>query len=102
MLRCPRCGREPLVTQERILGYAPVVAIGDDGSLDFEGETELVWDESVSDTDPSSGETLLFCRNGDCPNFSGASVSAFRRQLPGEPSPPPGRPDAGSGRDARW
>lgn len=101
MLHCPRCGREPLVTQERILGYAPVVAIGDDGGLDFEGETELVWDESVSDTDPASGEALLFCRNANCPNFSGVPVSALRRQLLGGPPPSPARPDPGCGRDAR-
>lgn len=115
MLRCPRCGREPLVTQERILGYAPVVAIGDDGSLDFAGETELVWEESVSDADPASGETLLFCRNGRCPNCSGVPVPALRRQLLGGPptSPVadsplgsdhrvPARPAPGCGRDVRW
>lgn len=102
MLRCPRCGGEPLVTQERILGYTPVVAIGDDGSLDFEGDTELVWEDSVSDADPSSGETLLFCRNGDCPNFSGVPVSALRRQFADEPQLSPAQPEPGCGRDARW
>ena len=101
MLRCPRCGRKSLVTQERILGFAPVVAIGDDGSLDFEGETELVWDESVSDADPASGETLLFCRNADCPNFAGLPVSALRRQLLGGPLPSPTRPAPGCRHNAR-
>lgn len=89
MLRCPRCGRGPLVTKERILGYAPVVAIDDDGGLNFEGATELVWDESVSDTDPATGEPLLFCRNGNCPNVAGVPVSALRRHLANGPSHSP-------------
>lgn len=102
MLRCPRCGREPLVTPERIRGFAPVAAIGDDGSLDFEGETELVWEDSVSDGDPASGETLLFCRNAGCLNVEGTPISVLRRQLPDAPPPSPARPAPGHGRDARW
>mgnify|MGYP001586300189 FL=1 len=58
---CPSCGGKPRGTVEQLLGLALLMELTDQpGEYDYEGYTEVWWDdqESIEDED---GEVTLVC-----------------------------------------
>lgn len=61
-IRCPECGDPPAFSVERLLGYAGIVSVQSDGSIDYDGHTDVDWDSSES-VENIDGQPLLECEN---------------------------------------
>src|SRR6266704_5511221 len=62
-LACPICGEIPRGTLETLHGIAHMNIDQKTGEAEYDGWTEVWWDEQMSDQD-SQGRYLLACRNG--------------------------------------
>lgn len=61
-LNCPTCDEPAKGTYDRIPGIALFSTPDEDGSVDYEGETEIDWDGQITVTN-KKGESLLICPN---------------------------------------
>ncbi len=59
--KCPNCHGEPHGTYEHVPGLCRIKR-NDDGTFDYQGDTELWWDDQYTYEDPN-GDILLWCPN---------------------------------------
>lgn len=57
--RCPKCGGYAMGTGETIPGVA-MMSREDDGTFEYDGETEVGWDGQTTDTS-DDGKVELWC-----------------------------------------
>ena len=58
--KCPKCGKPPEGTIDRLMGCAVLDEPNEDGSFDYSGTTEVWWDEQKTVRD-KRGRVLLIC-----------------------------------------
>lgn len=63
--KCPKCGELAKGTQETLAGCA-LVKFGESGEAEWEGETEVFWDEQKTDTCSETGGAWMVCHCGHC------------------------------------
>ena len=63
MVNCPECGERARGSVETICGVAVFTDPGPDGSVQYEGDTDLWWDEQKTIRD-NRGRVQLTCPNG--------------------------------------
>lgn len=61
-IECPECGKTARGTLEHLSGVA-LLGVYEDGTADYEGDTEVFWDEQRSVQD-EQGRVTLVCSNG--------------------------------------
>lgn len=67
---CPECGDLAIGTVERLSGRAEVIPLGDDGTTEYSGWTEVWWDEQrtahQNEDSPESPDNLplVCCEHG--------------------------------------
>lgn len=47
-IHCPECGAAEFGTIEWVCGISYVQCVNPDGSLEYGGETKMIWDESLT------------------------------------------------------
>ncbi|MGH7971420.1 MAG: hypothetical protein ACREIC_22095 [Limisphaerales bacterium] len=60
--KCPECGLPAKGTLDSVLAIARFSAIGPDGSCEYEGGTEILW--NTQETLQDLGQLRLICPNG--------------------------------------
>jgi hypothetical protein len=60
--KCPECREPPKGTLENVLGIAQLTDIGPDGSCEYSGYTDIIWD--TQRTLGEGDKMMLVCREG--------------------------------------
>ena len=68
--RCPYCAGRRIAEVDRIRGYARVAAVGEDGTIDWEGETLVDWNGQEPTHHPSLFTCLDCHYEGGLPDFA--------------------------------
>lgn len=60
---CPECGEQAKGTLEQMTGIA-LLNYFDDGTVEYDGSTDVHWDGQESVIDDETGDPILICHNG--------------------------------------